>query len=112
MTERKPVKGEVWTCSPYTWTCIDDEPDTDGFYGWLLDTGQKRYKRSCELTPPKPERPEVAKGWRTIHTTTPWIGHAPFMSAADCHAFAHANTYVANYLGALNLETGEWVPRP
>ncbi len=112
MTERKPVKGEVWTCDPYVWTCIDDDPDADGRYGWLLPGGFKEYIDIDGLTPPKPERPQVAKGWRTIHPDSPQIGRMSFMSAADCHAFARANSYGTNYLGALNLETGEWVPRP
>lgn len=103
--ERQPVKGEVWTFNGEPWTCIDDEPDVGGEYGWLLSDGGKVYDGLRGMTPPKPERPMHTKGWRAVWSYG--LGGYAWDSPDDIHRDKDGD-----YLGALNLETGEWVPRP
>lgn len=107
MSEREPVKGEVWTYGNTTWECIDDIPDRGGYHGWINPSGDKFYADHRRATPPKPERPASTVGWVTI-----WrhgIGATWWHSSDESHLhYAHDG----DYLGALNLETGEWVPRP
>lgn len=105
MTERKPVKGEVWTYGNTTWECIDDTPDRCGYCGWVNDVGAKFYADHQRANPPKPERPDQAKGWRAVWSYG--MGGYAWDSADDIHRDRDSD-----YLGALNLETGEWVPRP
>jgi len=103
MTERKPVKGEVWRHCGNKWQCVDDEADSRGQYGWLLAGGIKTYDDTVGLTPP---RPAATTGWRTVCER---IGVFACETAEMAHDVAKG---YPDYLGALNLETGEWVPRP
>lgn len=112
MSERKPVKGEVWTdASGRDWECIDADADPHGYCGWRVPNGVKMYADPAGLIPPKPQRPSQTKGWRTVHQYC-GIGGLWFALPTACHAHALRLPDEVQYLGALNLETGEWVPRP
>ena len=107
-----PKLGEVWTnrYSGVECTCIDDVPDDVGHYGWRWTnhsgTVNKAYSGLDNLDPPKVEVPE----WLTA---TPWVairrdGSHTLGRFATSDAALGA---IRNPLGALNVLTGEWVPR-
>ncbi len=116
MTERKPVFGEEWTYGNVTWKCIDDGPDVSGFFGWVDSNGAKFYADHRRATPPKPARPKQAEGWVTVWDgdgfTLGTLRHQSALDAFDCWRSAGWMGALGNMIGALNLETGEWVPRP
>ncbi len=108
---RTPKLGEVWTSlTGFACTCIDEVGDEVGNYGWswVDEAGKVRkgYFRSNNMTPPKAEPPEWLKA-------TPWV-----LTGRDSLGGLYASPTDAltpcawtGWNGALNVLTGEWVPR-
>lgn len=113
-----PKLGEVWVGQFGTsFACTDDIPDDRGLYGWsYLDTAGRVHKAYYNLhgkTPPKVEVPPWLK-------SAPWV--AVYGTGSDYdNGFNHDSKYgvsasetLSRYglcIGALNVLTGEWVPR-
>ena len=104
---RVPKMGEVWTMPDGTpYTCVDEVPDDTGDYGWSFpyaDQTLKEYDGLQHLTPPKAEPPEWLKGY-------PWARVSP-SAVHGGYSSPDRAVAIVDALGALNVLTGEWVPR-
>ena len=115
--KRVPKLGEVWTGGDGVhYTCIDDQPDKIGRYGWSTpswhDDGSvlKEYRSTVNLTPPRNDPPEwlTAAPWHAVHKAGA-LGYAGWIRAIG--AITYADPYPhGEPVGAINVITGEWVP--
>lgn len=116
-TKRVPKLGEIWTAADGTpCTCIDDEADKIGRYGWSRpswrDDGSvfKEYCTTENLAPPKTDPPATVMQY-------PW--HAAYRDGGlGYDGWYYATAAMMNGgtklhgapVGAINVTTGEWVP--
>lgn len=116
-TRRAPKLGEIWTDDDDTpHTCIDDQPDRTGQYGWSrpswTDDGSvyKEYSDTTGLTPPDANPPEwlTASPWHAVLES----GHlGPTGCPTPAAALSYGHNFSSTPIGAINVTTGEWVPK-
>ncbi len=106
---RTPKLGEVWM-SELERACIDADPDDRGRYGWkwydAAGSAWKDYGSTEGLTPPKAEPPERLKAEPWLAVTRDGGCSMSLNSTAEMALNRHSA-----YVGAVNVLTGEWVPR-
>ncbi len=102
---RTPKLGEVWTDLTNSMTCTDEVPDDRGNYGWSWVRGGhtiKAYLTLDDMAPPKAGPPE-------------WLKAAPWFPVSRRLVLSTGKTTAAEVhkagFGAINVLTGEWVPR-
>ena len=115
--KRVPKLGEVWTDgdgAPHT--CIDDEADKIGRYGWSHLSWRadgsvfKEYRSTVNLPPPRGDPPErvAAAPWHPVYRDG-GLGYAGWDHATAALTFSGIHLH-GEPVGAINVITGEWVP--
>lgn len=117
-TKRVPKLGEVWTAPDGTpCTCIDDEADKIGRYGWSRPTCRddgsvfKDYHTTVNLTPPDANPPEemATRPWHPVYEGG-GLGYTGWSHATGALMFSDRTAH-REPVGAINVTTGEWVPK-
>lgn len=109
-TNRTPQIGEVWTEGPFSYACLS-VADAYRRYAWLRDDNILVVTHAMDMTPPPVLLPEwiTQRPWRAVFSGTEGLSMVCYAAAED--AMKHRASAPSVIVGALNIVTGEWVPK-